>query len=84
MACGDNAGSKDAKGDDSTSAMPTAVKLKEENVTYKDDTTNLNGFVAFDESFSTARPAVIIVPEWWGLNEYPKKRARELAEMGYV
>lgn len=29
-------------------------------------------------------PAVIVVPEWWGLNEYPKQRADQLAGMGYV
>lgn len=30
------------------------------------------------------RPALVLAPEWWGLNEYAKRRARELAEQGYV
>ena len=25
-----------------------------------------------------------MIPEWWGLNDYPKMRARELARLGYV
>ncbi|MCB9497148.1 MAG: dienelactone hydrolase family protein [Fibrobacteria bacterium] len=30
------------------------------------------------------RPALVLAPEWWGLNEYAKRRARELAGEGYV
>jgi dienelactone hydrolase len=30
------------------------------------------------------RPGVIVVHEWWGLNDYAKKRATMLAEAGYV
>lgn len=30
------------------------------------------------------RPALVLAPEWWGLNEYAKGRARELAAEGYV
>jgi dienelactone hydrolase len=25
-----------------------------------------------------------VIPEWWGLNDYPKMRARELAKLGYI
>jgi dienelactone hydrolase len=30
-----------------------------------------------------ARPGVIVVHEWWGLNDYARSRARQLAELGY-
>jgi dienelactone hydrolase len=40
-------------------------------------------FVAYDESKTGPRPIVLILPEWWGLNDYPKMRARKLAELGY-
>jgi len=30
------------------------------------------------------RPAVLVCPEWWGLNDYPKHRADQLAKMGYI
>ncbi|MBD2857798.1 dienelactone hydrolase family protein [Spongiibacter sp. KMU-158] len=30
------------------------------------------------------KPAVIVVHEWWGLNDYAKSRARMLAEAGYT
>jgi len=30
------------------------------------------------------RPALVLAPEWWGLNGYAQRRARELAAEGYV
>lgn len=30
------------------------------------------------------KPAVIVVHEWWGLNDYAKQRAKMLAEAGYT
>jgi dienelactone hydrolase len=44
----------------------------------------LKGYLAYDNSFKGERPAVIVVHEWWGLTEYPKKRAEMLAALGYV
>ena len=26
----------------------------------------------------------MVIPEWWGMNEYPLMRAKKLAELGYV
>src|SRR5687767_10722370 len=60
------------------------VKLKEESVSYTGDGITMNGFVAYDENKEGARPAVMIVHEWWGLNDYIRKRARDLASMGYI
>jgi dienelactone hydrolase len=59
-------------------------KLKEETVSYKIDTLNMSSYVVYDESIVGKRPAVLVVHEWWGLNDYTKRRARMLAEMGYI
>ncbi len=59
-------------------------KLKEENITYTADSVTMNGFLVYDENKEVPRPAVIVVHEWWGLNDYPKMRARELAKLGYT
>jgi dienelactone hydrolase len=80
VSCADQAAKEEVAAADST----TAVNLKEENVTYKSDTTTLNGFIVYNSNSSEKRPAVLVVPEWWGLNEYPKQRARQLAELGYI
>jgi dienelactone hydrolase len=58
--------------------------IKEEIVTYMADGVTFKGFIAYDESIKGKRPAVLIVHEWWGLNDYPKMRARKLAELGYI
>lgn len=60
------------------------VTIKEENITYSSGGTTFKGFVAYDEARKGKRPAVLVVPEWWGLNDYPRSRARQLAAMGYI
>lgn len=62
----------------------TEPKLKEENVIYEDDGFSMNGFVVYDENIKGVRPAVFVIHEWWGLNDYTKMRARELAKLGYI
>lgn len=41
------------------------------------------GFLARPDDSGT-HPAVLVVHEWWGLNDYVRNRAKMLAEMGYV
>jgi dienelactone hydrolase len=44
----------------------------------------LKGYIAYDNKVRGKRPGVLVVHEWWGLNEYARKRARMLAELGYT
>jgi dienelactone hydrolase len=60
------------------------AKLVEKGIPYQDGGATLNGFLVYDDAKSGPRPAVLVVPEWWGLNDYAKGRARQLASMGYV
>lgn len=59
-------------------------KIKEEAVTYTIDTLNMNNYVVYDENIEGKRPAVLVIHEWWGLNDYTKRRAKMLAELGYI
>ena len=59
-----------------------AVKTKE--IEYDHDGTKLKGVLVFDDAGTGKRPGVLVFPEWWGLNDYAKKRAAMLAEQGYV
>ncbi|MBX9622736.1 MAG: dienelactone hydrolase family protein [Gemmataceae bacterium] len=61
---------------------PAAVKT--EAVEYEFGGTKLKGFVAYDDANKDKKPGVVVFPEWWGLNDYAKDRARQLAELGYV
>lgn len=58
--------------------------IKEEYVEYSADSVTMNGFIAYDSGSTEKRPVVLVVHEWWGLNDYPKMRAKQLAEMGYL
>ncbi len=63
-------------------SAPAAVIGKK--VSYQAGDTTLKGYVAYDDSFKGKRPAVLVVHEWWGHNEYARKRVRMLAELGYT
>jgi dienelactone hydrolase len=58
--------------------------IKEENITYTLNGITYKGFVAYDAGKFGKRPAVLVVPEWWGLNDYAKSRAKQLASLGYI
>jgi dienelactone hydrolase len=58
--------------------------LKTQTVEYKQGDTVLEGYLAYDDSFTGKRPGVLVVHEWKGLNDYAKKRADMLAQLGYV
>jgi len=69
-----------------TPATPetSAVKVKGTEVTYASDSTNLKGYIAYDENKKGKRPGILIVHEWWGHNDYVRERADMLAELGYT
>lgn len=60
------------------------VKLKEQTVSYKADSASMNSYLVYDENLEGSHPVVFVIHEWWGLNDYAKSRAKQLAEMGYV
>ncbi|MEP6596279.1 MAG: dienelactone hydrolase family protein [Ginsengibacter sp.] len=70
--------------DSVTSAPANTVNIKEDPVTYSAGGTNFKGYVAYDSNKTGKRPAVLVVHEWWGLNDYPRSRAKQLAEFGYI
>lgn len=53
-------------------------------VDYEYGGVKLKGFLAYDDAQKGKRPGVLVVHEWWGLNDYAKMRCERLAEAGYV
>ena len=53
-------------------------------VEYADGEAVLEGYVAYDAAARGKRPGVLVIHEWWGLNDYARARTRQLAAMGYV
>lgn len=62
----------------------TQAEIKTETLPYKVGDTECRGYLAYDDSIEGKRPGVLVVHEWWGLNDYAKKRTEELARLGYV
>src|SRR5690349_13241300 len=65
-----------------SSGVQAMVQGKE--VTYRNNGETLKGYMAYDDNIKEKRPGVLVVHEWWGHNEYARKRARMLAELGYT
>ncbi len=65
-------------------AVMEPVQVQSEEVNYTSGATPLKGFIAYPTNRPGKLPGVLVVHEWWGLNDYVRSRARMLAELGYV
>lgn len=76
-AAGSNQGNE-KKANDSKS------EIVEERTTYTSDGQSYDAYVTYDTNIEGKRPGILILPEWWGLNDYSRSRAKQLAELGYA
>ncbi len=65
-------------------ATSAQAALHTEKVEYRHGATVLEGYLAYDDAVAGKRPGVLVVHEWWGMNDYAKRRAEQLARLGYV
>jgi len=65
-------------------SLPVVAAIQSKPVTYMHDETELTGMLYWDDTLKGERGGVLVIHEWWGLNDYAKKRAHMLAELGYV
>ena len=65
-------------------SIPVLAAIRGEPVSYNAGNLTLNGYIAYDDSTSNKRPGILVVHEWWGHNQYARKRAEMLAELGYT
>ncbi len=70
--------------DSTSTAVDTPINIKEDSVTYTLNGKNYIGFIDYDLNKQGKRPAILVVHEWWGLNNYSRGRAKQLAELGYI
>jgi len=61
-----------------------APRIRGETVEYSAQGMTMKGYLAYDENIKGPRPGVLVVHEWWGLNDYARTRARMLVELGYA
>ena len=77
---------QEKKTDDITnlnSVKSTTGELTTEEVSYDIDGKTHKSFVAYKGDADQVKPVVMVLPEWWGVTDYTKNRARQLAELGY-
>ena len=66
-------------------AVATAdAAVHSKKVTYKTGSTECIGYLAWDDAIAGPRPGVLVVHEFWGLDAYAKRRADQLASLGYI
>jgi dienelactone hydrolase len=61
-------------------------KIVTKPIQYEQNGTKLQGYLAYDDALSAKGklPGVLLVHEWWGLNDYIKGRTEQIAQMGYA
>ncbi|MFW6336056.1 MAG: dienelactone hydrolase family protein [Phycisphaeraceae bacterium] len=59
-------------------------EVVEKSIAYTHDGVELEGYYAYDDAVEGPRPGVLVIHQWWGLGDYEKRRARQLAELGYA
>ena len=60
------------------------ANIQSQEISYSSGGTEMNGYIAWDADIGWERPGVLVVHEWWGNNEYARRRANMLAELGYT
>jgi dienelactone hydrolase len=82
IGCGESSNQPSSTHTDEEAAASPAIVGEE--IAYEVDGISMNGYLAYDRNQTGERPGVLIVHEWWGHNDYVRRRADMLAELGYT
>jgi len=63
-------------------SAPAALQTKK--IAYRHGDLECQGYLAWDDATKEPRPGVLVLHEWWGLDDYARGRAEQLAKLGYV
>ena len=66
------------------SPMVAHAEVKTKTISYEYGGMTFKGFLAWDDAAKGKRPGVLVVHEFWGLNDYARRRAEQLAGLGYI
>jgi len=65
-------------------SLASQADVTGKSITYTHKDKQYVGYMAFDDTVKNRRPGILVVHEWWGLNDFIKAKADELAKLGYV
>src|SRR5262245_42319811 len=60
-----------------------AADVETKEITFKSGEEEVKGFLAMPKGKGPF-PAIVVIQEWWGLNDWIKDNTKRLAEKGYV
>ncbi|MEM7405894.1 MAG: dienelactone hydrolase family protein [Pseudomonadota bacterium] len=60
------------------------MAIQTQELAYTAGDSTMKSYLAYDDAVSGPRPGVMVIHEWWGLDDYICRRTRQLAELGYV
>ncbi len=64
--------------------LPTGARVEGQEAWYSQGDTDLVGYRAVDTVQQGRRPAVLIVPDWYGAGPHPRARAHMIARRGWL
>ncbi|MDZ7267864.1 MAG: dienelactone hydrolase family protein [candidate division KSB1 bacterium] len=64
--------------------VAASAEVRHQEVTYAAGGVTMKGYLAYDDAVKGRCPGVLVVHEWWGHNDYARKRADMLAQLGYT
>lgn len=67
----------------SAAAFAAGDPPKTENVQFPSGKETINGYLAIPSALGP-HPGLVLVHEWWGLNDWMKEQAQKFADAGYV
>lgn len=82
IACNGSASTDKKDGTAADKGKEPGIKI--DTLTYKAAGAVLTNYVAYDSAVTGKRPAILVVHEWWGLNDYIQSRIKKLAALGYI
>ncbi len=67
-------------------ALSASAAIVTKTISYEQGGVTFKGYLAYDDAKAAVAPlpGVLVFPEWWGLSDYPKHRAEQIAALGYV
>ena len=84
VSCNNSGDKNETETNVDSSKNPSFENIKEDSISYEIDGKKYDGFVTYNENQKGKRPGIVVVHEWWGLNNYSRMRAKELAKLGYI
>ena len=65
-------------------SLPASAAMVAHTVDYQAGDTALRGLLVYDDAVQTRRPALLMVPNWYGVNDTAVKKAESIAGKDYV